>query len=167
MIKKTQKSNGKIHIAKFQPKYTEGVAILIRKTYKEFCSCDADKKFNEMSTSFYDYKKNKSELLNCLMSRDINFVLIDGDKVVGVAEGFRDSLNNFFIAKKLHGVGLGSLLLAVYEKEAKRLGTKVFRVYSNSNAVAFYEKSGYKKTTGVRNYGGEGILLQPMKKILE
>lgn len=165
MTNKTQKQNLKVKIVKYQPKYARRVADLIRETYKEFCSCDANDDFNKMSTSFYDYKKNKEELSKCLLSREINLVVLLGDKVVGVAEGNKDSLNNFFIDKNFHNKGVGKILLEAYEKRAKKLGTKVFKIYSNSNAIAFYEKMGYKKTTGVRNYKGEGILLQPMKKI--
>jgi hypothetical protein len=46
---------------------------------------------------------------------------------------------------------------------------QVVRVAATLYAVEFYTGLGYKKSTGVRpawSFGGQGLKIQPMKKIL-
>jgi hypothetical protein len=61
------------------------------------------------------------------------------------------------------------MLVEHFEQECMKLGGKVIRLASTLYAVPFYQRLGYKKSTGVRrgwSFEGRGFRWQPMKKPL-
>ena len=52
-----------------------------------------------------------------------------------------------------------------FENEAKKWGSKEIKIRASLFSVLFYERIGYKKTTGTRNF--MGLKIQPMKKVLK
>jgi GNAT superfamily N-acetyltransferase len=90
-------------------------------------------------------------------------------EIVGILRGRKDRLHSLFVRADLHHQGLGSRLVEQFEKACLALGGDVIRLASTLYAVPFYQKLGYKKSTGVRtgwSFAGENFKWQPMKKIL-
>lgn len=90
-------------------------------------------------------------------------------EIIGVLRGRKERLASLFVSKQHHKKGVGRALVAQFEQDSCNLDVQVIRVAATLYAVDFYTKMGYKKSTGVRNYwsfGGQGLQVQPMKKIL-
>ena len=69
----------------------------------------------------------------------------------------------------MHNQGIGTLLVEQFEQACLELGGEVIRLASTMHAIPFYQKLGYKKSTGVRagwSFDGEDFKWQPMKKSL-
>jgi GNAT superfamily N-acetyltransferase len=78
--------------------------------------------------------------------------------------GRPERITNLYVDGKYHKRGVGRLLLNKFEAEAKKLKSKEIKTRASLYAAPFYEKMGYKKTTGVRNF--RGLKIWPMKKII-
>jgi GNAT superfamily N-acetyltransferase len=91
----------------------------------------------------------------------------DGE-VVGVLRGRKERLQSLFVRGDHHRRGIGRDLVACFEQVCEEQGATEIRVAATLYAVPFYQKMGYKKTTGVRaGRSFEGRLdWQPMKKTL-
>ena len=97
----------------------------------------------------------------------IMLVAEDAGQVVGVLRGRVDRLQSLFVRGDYHGQGIGRRLVETFEQEALRQGATDIRVASSLFAVAFYQRMGYKKTTGVRSgpcFDGDWFPYQPMIK---
>jgi len=98
------------------------------------------------------------------------FVAVDGgEQIVGVLRGSNERLHSLFVRGDCHGQGIGRLLVERFEQGCLQQGGKVVRLASSLYAVAFYQKLGYRRSTGVRrgwSFDGEGFSWQPMKKVL-
>ena len=77
-----------------------------------------------------------------------------------------DRINRLFVGKKHHGKGVGRSLMEKIESGYEQQGTIKIKVRSSKYAVKFYQKLGYKKTTGLIKTKF-GFVFQPMVKILE
>lgn len=97
----------------------------------------------------------------------IGYVADDNGRIMGMVSGsIKDSyasLGLLFVERKHYGRGIGRKLAERIELEFKK-SRHVAKVYSSLNSIGFYERIGYKKTTGVRSK--KGIVFQPMKKTL-
>ncbi len=71
---------------------------------------------------------------------------------------------NLYVSGSYHKRGIGRKLVNKFESIAKKEGAKEIKIKASLYAVPFYEKMGYRKTTGVRNF--KGIKAWPMKKIM-
>jgi GNAT superfamily N-acetyltransferase len=104
-----------------------------------------------------------------LIQAPIVFVAeLDGN-IVGVLRGRVSRLHSLFVDQGHHRQGIGSLLLERFETECREFGAEKITLASTLIAVAFYQKLGFKKTTGVRrgwSFDGERFKWQPMKKVL-
>ncbi len=111
-------------------------------------------------------KMSDEELLKAFRTSDksIFYVAEENDKIVGYIKGSADRIANLFVKGETHKRGVGKKLVELLEKEAKKQNSKEIKIKSSIYAVPFYQKMGYKKTTGVRNF--HGLKIQPMKKTL-
>ncbi len=90
-------------------------------------------------------------------------------EIVGVLRGRIERLQSLFVRANWHYHGIGRLLVEHFEAACLGQGGNVIRLASTLYAVPFYQKLGYKKSTGVRagwSFGGVGLRWQPMKKML-
>jgi len=96
--------------------------------------------------------------------RQDSFIAECDGKVVGFARGRGERISSLFVDGRYHRRGIGTRLTAMLET-ALRKNTDIIRIRSSLHAVSFYERMGYRKTTGVRRF--HGILIQPMKKVVK
>jgi GNAT superfamily N-acetyltransferase len=105
----------------------------------------------------------------------IVFVAEDGDAIVGVLRGgrlvrpTRAVLQSLFVDRDHQGRGIGRLLVAEFEAWCRGRGIDEVKVASAVEAVEFYTRLGYRRTTGVRplsSFGDHRIPYQPMLKRL-
>jgi len=90
-------------------------------------------------------------------------------EIVGVLRGRADKLQSLFVRKDHHRRGIGRQLVERFERECLRQGSITIKVQATLYAVPFYQKMGYKRTTGVRSmriFEGARFPYQPMKKVL-
>lgn len=91
------------------------------------------------------------------------------DEIVGILRGKKDRLQSLFVRGDMHHQGIGRHLVEYFEQFCLGLGGEVIRLASTLYAVPFYQKLGYKKSTGVRagwSFAGQDFKWQPMKKSL-
>ena len=99
------------------------------------------------------------------ISKDtIFYVAEEKNKIIGYIKGKKNRIGNLFVLGSSHRKGIGTRLVQTLEKEAKRQKSSEIRIRSSMHAIPFYNKMGYKKTTGIRNF--LGLKSQPMRKIL-
>lgn len=150
-------------IRKFKRGDEKEVAKLIYETFRKYNENDGSKKAIKKYLENNSLKKSSEELFN-QYNGEIAFVALDGKKIIGFVKGKRGHLRNLFVYGKYHGKGIGKMLMKKFESESKRMGSKeVVISHASTYAVPFYEKIGYKKTTGVRTKCG--LKVQPMKKV--
>lgn len=157
-----------MRIRKFQKKDIRDVAKIKNKVFSKFNSSDVyDKRAIDKYLSYTDLKKSDEELLKAMSGRnnEIFFVAEEGEKIVGYINGDKHYLKNLFVYGSKHKKGIGKKLYDKFEKEAVKKGSKEIKLKSSIYAVGFYEKMGFKKTTGVRNF--RGIKVWPMRKVLK
>lgn len=96
------------------------------------------------------------------MDSPIFFLAIDKQKIVGMIRGTENRIINLFVLGSYHGKGIGKKLVEKFEMEARKGNSKIIKIRSSLFAISFYEKMGYKKSTGIKNF--KGIKIQPMWK---
>ncbi len=113
-----------------------------------------------------DSKKSDQELIASfhISKKTIFYVAEEKGKIIGYISGGKDKIGNLFVSGKVHKKGVGKKLIDLFEKEALKQGSKEIKIRSSIYAIPFYQKVGYKKTTGIRNMWG--LRAQPMKKVL-
>ena len=116
--------------------------------------------------NFTNPKKSDQELLKAfhVSSKSIFYVAEENNKIIGYIKGGKNRIGNLFVVGKVHKKGVGKKLVELFEREAKKQNSKEIKISSSIYAASFYQKMGYKKTTGIRNL--HGLKIQPMKKIL-
>lgn len=100
---------------------------------------------------------------------DIVRVAEQEGQIVGVLRGRHDKLQSLFVSGDCHRQGIGRRLVQAFEAECLRRGPTVIKLQATLYAVPFYERVGYKKSTGARQmriFAGQGFPYQPMKKVL-
>jgi GNAT superfamily N-acetyltransferase len=91
-------------------------------------------------------------------------------EVVGVLRGRPDKLQSLFVRGDRHRQGIGRRLVECFERQCRRAKSTRIKVQATLYAVPFYQKMGYKRTTGVRSmriFEGTRFPYQPMKKVLQ
>jgi putative acetyltransferase len=89
--------------------------------------------------------------------------------IVGILRGRPGRLHSLFVREACQRRGIGSQLVSAFERELGKVGSERITLQSTLNAVPFYEKLGYRRSTGVRSgpcFEGTGFRYQPMKKTL-
>ena len=105
-----------------------------------------------------------------MISTDLVLLAEDSGMVAGVLRGRIDRLGSLFVYQDYQGHGVGRSLVEEYEGWVQMKGGKVIRVAATLYAVPFYQKMGYKKSTGVRkswSFEGYGLPIQPMRKVIK
>lgn len=114
-------------------------------------------------------KAHQEEIARTLEAALILVAEDENGEVVGVLRGRKDRLHSLFVRGDRHRQGIGRTLVERFEQECIALGGEVIRLASTLYAVPFYQKLGYKKSTGVRrgwSFQGADLKWQPMKKVL-
>lgn len=152
-------------IRKFKLSDTEEIGKLVVKVFSKYNKKEGSKKAVEAYLKkFRDVNKLKSKFKN----PSIFFVAEDKEKIIGYIKGNKNRIGNLYILGKYHKKGIGKKLMNKFEKEAEKKKSKFIKVNSSLYAVSFYEKLGYKKTTGIRTLKKLfGLRYQPMKKELK
>jgi GNAT superfamily N-acetyltransferase len=105
-----------------------------------------------------------------LIEAPLVYVAEHNGRLVGLLRGSPGRLHSLFVDQSQFNKGIGRKLLNHFEQACKEVGVEKITLASTLYAVPFYQKMGYKKSTGVRrgwSFDGEGFLWQPMKKVLK
>lgn len=99
------------------------------------------------------------------------FVLVAEDErtgqILGVLRGSPGRLHSLFVHGDAHRRGIGRSLMTTFEDTVRSAGTDKITLQASLYAVAFYQRLGYKRSTGVRCgrcFEGTGFPYQPMRK---
>lgn len=120
----------------------------------------------ERYLSYTALTKSNKELIEVFnISKDtIFYVAEENNKIKGYINGRKNKIGNLFVFGVEHKKGIGRKLVELFEKESKKQNSHGIKINSSIYAIPFYEKMGYKKTTGIKNMSG--LRVQPMKKRL-
>ncbi len=154
-----------LKIRKFKKSDIEEVVNLIRDVYKEFNNKEGTKEAVQKYIDYYDPSKNpKAKLIERFLNDKIFYVATKNNKIIGIIRGQTNKITNLFVNGKHHKQGIGKKLVTKFETDAKKQGAKEIKIKASLYATKFYQKLGYKKTTGIRNF--RGLKMQPMLKKL-
>jgi len=148
-------------IRRYRGQDVGAVARLIGENFQKFIRRDSTK---EGAKGFMDALADLADLRRRFSRSPIFFVATLDREIVGMVRGTPLVLTNLFVKPALHRQGIGRALLHRFEQECIRRGTDVIRLHASLYAVPFYERCGYRKTTGVRTR--MGLRTQPMKRRL-
>lgn len=152
-------------VHKKENKYFEEVCHLIAETFSIFNKTEGKKIAVQRYIDYWNLQKNEKQVVqNSFEKTPLFFVALHNNKVVGVIRGNKTRIINLFVEKNYHGLNIGKKLLEKFENSCQRHGSVFIKVRSSLYAVAFYQRAGYKKTTGVRDF--VGLKVQPLKKII-
>ena len=170
---KHKTESDQINIRLYQTSDAEVVGRLIAETYSEynlsFLSVDERAPYLGPFQHSDSQEKNHKEDIEQVIQAPMVFIAEIESKVVGVLRGSRGRLHSLFVLGAYHNRGVGRHLVERFEEECRSLGAEKITLQSSLYAVPFYQRMGYKKSTGVRagrSFDGEGFLSQPMKKML-
>lgn len=155
-----------IKIRKFKKTDIYQIADLIKKVFKEFNTKGQTKKAIKAYLAYYDTKNNLKGTTKNFLKSKIFFVATQKNKIIGVVRGNKERITNLYIDGHYHKRGIGRKLMHIFEKSAKKTGSSQIKIRSSLFAVPFYQKIGYKKTTGIRKMQDE-IRIQSMQKYLK
>ncbi len=108
--------------------------------------------------------KNREKTAKYFAKAPISYVALDKKKIVGIVRGRPERLVSLYVDGRYQRRGIAKKLVNFFETEAKKRGGKKIKIRSSLFGEPFYEKMGYKKSTGKRSY--YGLKIQPLKKIL-
>lgn len=152
-------------IRKFKKSDAKEAALLVAQVFKKYNHREATSAALKRYINYIHPNKNSPERLLQIFARTpICFVAVNNKKIIGVIRGRINRINNLFVDGKYHHQGVGRALILRFENETKKYKVYILKVRASLYATPFYQKMGYKKTTGVRNF--HGIKMQPMKKKL-
>lgn len=153
-----------IKIRKYKKEDLIACANLTRNTYRDFCFSDGDTAASKRYMDMYDIKKNADQTRRMMEMSKIFFVALMKDEIVGLVRGSKERIRGLYVSSKHHKAGIGKLLVERFEKEAHNQKSKEIKARASLYAIPFYQKMGFKKTTGIRLMGG--VKVQPMRKYL-
>jgi GNAT superfamily N-acetyltransferase len=152
-----------IAIRKFKDSDTEETSLLISNTFAEFNNKEGSKKAIQNYIDMYNSKITDIKYIkNNFFRTDIFFVATHKNKIVGMIRGKENRIINLFVDGKYHNRGIAKKIVERFEQECIKKGTLEIKVRPSLYSASFYQKVGYKKTTGVRNFRGLNIF--PMRK---
>lgn len=154
-------------IRRFEEKDVINVANLSMRTFKKYNGSDYYEPESITNTlDFFNPNKNtKQELLEKFSKKPIFYVAEEGDKIIGMISGLPNRISSLFVDGTQHGKGIGKKLIEHFEIEAKKNNSNYIKIEASLYAVNFYEKMGYKKTTGIRNH--MGLKIYNMEKVFD
>lgn len=151
-----------VRIRKFKISDTYDVVSLISETFAKYNKNEGTKEAIKRYIEHFNPKKNS--IKKSFLKTSIFFVAIEKEKIVGVVRGNKNRIVNLFVKGRYHGKGIGKKLMQRFETECRKHHSSKIRIRSSLYAIPFYQRLGYKKTTGIRNF--MGLKIQPMRKIL-
>jgi len=154
-----------MEIRKFKQSDLKETAKLISETFKKFNIKEGTKKGVRDYIEFYNPKKNINKIKKSFSKSPIFFISVNKNKIVGMIRGKKNRIGNLFVEGRYHNKKIGKRLLERFEKEAKKQGSKEIKVRASLYSTPFYQRAGYKKTTGIKNM--KEIKVQPMIKKLK
>jgi len=89
--------------------------------------------------------------------------------ILGVLRGSPGRLHSLFVHGDAHRRGIGRGLMTAFEDYVRDNGVDRITLQATLYAVPFYQRLGYKRSTGVRVghcFEGAGFPYQPMKRTL-
>jgi len=104
---------------------------------------------------YYDVKNNSAdEIIKGFSFSPIVVAAFVGEKIIGIIRGRKEKIINLFVDGRYHNKGIGRRLVNKFEIIAGRQGSKFIKINASPYAIGFYQKLGYKKTTGLRSKNG-------------
>ena len=155
-----------MNIRKLEDRDVIYVADLAMKTFEKYNGSDYYELEGITNTlNYFNPNKNtKQELLEKFSKKSIFYVAEEGDKIIGMISGLPNRISSLFVDGTHHGKGIGKRLTEQFEIEAKDNNSNFIKVEASLYAVSFYEKMGYKKTSGICNH--MGLKICNMEKVL-
>lgn len=151
-------------IRKARKEDLKDIQNVVWKTFKTCNFKEGSKEGIQSYLDWHNYKKNSKELKKVFERTKLIYVAVDKNKIIGIIRGNKNKIGNLFVYPKYHKKGIAKALMDKFENESKKLGSKEIKIKSSLYATPFYQKMGYKKITGIRNF--IGIKIQPMRKKL-
>jgi GNAT superfamily N-acetyltransferase len=162
-----------ITIRNYQDSDAENVGQLIADTYSQFNLSFLPPAERGPFLGPFQYARSTEQAHREAIARTIRsemvFVADQDGEIVGVLRGRKERLGSLFVRGDQHRQGIGRRLVARFEQECLEQGMRVIRVAATVYGVPFYTKMGYKRSTGLRSgrsFDGRGLVIQPMKKVL-
>lgn len=127
-----------ITLRKFRVKDADEVSAMIRKNLLEVNSKD----YSEEAIKYLYELYNPKYILSSSNKRKMYVAIRDG-AVIGTASLDFDEIYSIFVCVKLHGQGIGKMLVKLMEEIASNNGFTSIKLVSSTTAQKFYEKLGY------------------------
>ena len=160
-------------IRHFRASDSERVGRLIADTFSQFNLSFASPQERDRLLGPFRYARSADiehrQAIARTISASVVLVAEEQGEIVGVLRGRRERLQSLFVRGDHHRRGIGRALVECFEQTCIAQGASHIRVAATPFAVPFYQRMGYKKTTGVRSgrsFGGR-LKWQPMKKVLD
>jgi GNAT superfamily N-acetyltransferase len=162
-----------VTIRNYNEEDASSVGILIADTYSEFNLDFADPAELKRLLGPFHYTRSQDPvhqqaIVDILQSGMMYVAEVEGE-IVGVLRGREGRLASLFVDKRYHRQRIGRRLVETFEADSRALGVSVIGVAATLYAVPFYLAMGYRRSTGVRagwSFEGQGLLYQPMRKVL-
>jgi len=146
---------------------------LKRNQLKQACKLVKDC-FNEFIAPSFSLKGRKEFLFSVTPEKFIErlkskkseyYVAVRNNQLIGIIRTKKNyGISLLFIDKKFQKKGIAKRLFKKVESVFKKKGNKSIRIKSSLYAIRFYEKMGFKKSTGITK--SHGMIYQPMRKLL-
>lgn len=147
-------------IRKFKNDDAQKVSQLIYKVFSEFVAPD----WSEIAVKECLTEQTAEKILQRSKVRD-QYIALESNQIVGFIEG-RDNnrISRIFIHKEYQRKSIATALFKTIEDLFLSRRSKKIIVHSSLHAQKYYEKMGFKKSTGfIRS---KGMVYQPMIKYL-
>jgi GNAT superfamily N-acetyltransferase len=149
------------------------VGILIAETFRAFNLSYAPPAEQELLLGPFRHARSSDDahrqaVAELIQAPTVLVAEVDS-RIVGVLRGSPGRLHSLFVDAGYQGRGIGRELVESFEQECQRKGVTKITLASSLYAVRFYQRLGYKRSTGLRHgpcFDGNGFPTQPMKKIL-
>ncbi len=149
------------------------VARLIAETFREFNLSFAPREEVDLFLGPFRHAVSPDPAQQAEIARVVRAALVlvaeDEGQIVGVLRGRPGRLQSLFVRGAAHRRGVGRLLMERFEQACIERGASQITMAATLYAVPFYQRLGYKRSTGVRvghSFEGRGLPIQPMKKVL-
>jgi len=167
----------RVTIRPYQLADAKAVGCLIADSYREFNLSTLPPEQQKLYLGPFYFARSDDPAHEAAIAQRIQAPMVfvaevDGE-IAGVLRGRPGRLHSLFVSANHHGHGIGRALVTRFEEACRRKGATKITLASTLFAVPFYQRMGYKKSTGVRlpassRTAGTGLgpAWQPMKKIL-
>ena len=148
----------------FIKKDSKKVSLLVTSVYEQFCKNETSSEFLTIFKDILDPKKHCEENLFNKIKREFTYVAKNENKIIGIIVSEKGRIKKLFVDGDYHHKGIASHLLKMVENDHKKFNINEIKIRSSIYALPFYQKHGYKKTTGIRCFNGMKNF--PLKKKL-